>query len=84
MSGTPLEQRVVWNAAEPETLDKTNNGQDDSAPNADLRVGRDKAHGKGRKAGQQQRSDQRRLAAYPIPVMAEDHRPDWRATKPTA
>ena len=60
---------------------KRNDGQDDSAPNADLLVGRDKAHGKGRKAGQQQGRDQRRLAAYPIPVMAEDHRPDGAGHK---
>src|SRR5215471_14914081 len=44
-------------AAEPETLDEANDGQDDSAPNADLLVGRDKGHGKGRKAGQQQGRD---------------------------
>jgi hypothetical protein len=75
------QHRAAPFAAEPETLDEANNGQDDSAPNADLLVGRDKAHGKGRKAGQQQGRDQRRLAAYPIPVMAEDRRPDGAGHK---
>jgi hypothetical protein len=63
-------------APEPETLDEANDGQDDGAPNADLFVGRDEAYGEGRKAGQQQGRDQRRLATYPIPKMAKDRRTD--------
>src|ERR1700738_846900 len=75
------QHRAAPFAAEPETLDEANDGQNDSAPNADLLVGRNKAHGKDRKAGQQQSRDQRRLAAYPIPIMAEDHRPDGAGHK---
>jgi hypothetical protein len=47
-----------------------------TAPHADLVVARDEAHGKRRQTGQQQGSDQCRLAPDPIAVMAEDRRTD--------
>jgi hypothetical protein len=52
-----------------------------TAPHADLVVARDEAHGKRRQTGQQQGSDQCRLAPDPIAVMAEDRRTDWTRDK---
>jgi hypothetical protein len=57
-------------------LDKTQDGQNDRTPDADLRVGRNERHQKGRDSHQQERRDQRCLAPDPVTVMTEDRCPD--------
>src|SRR5579883_2604790 len=63
-------------AADPDPLDETQCNQCDRAPDADRLVGRHAADQKSRQAGQQQRRNQRRLAADAVAVMAEDRSPD--------
>jgi hypothetical protein len=62
-------------------LHKTQGRQDYRAPDPDLRVCRDKCHEKGGDAHQQERRDQRRLAADAVAVVTEDRRPDRAGDK---
>ena len=75
------QHRAAPFAADADTLDQADDGQDHSAPDADLLVARDEANGKRRKAGHQQCRDQRRLATYPVAEMAEDRGADRSADK---
>ena len=68
-------------AADAETLDKADDGQDDRAPDADRCVAGDKADREGRQPGQQQGRDQRHLAADAVAVMAEQRRADRAGDK---
>ena len=75
------QHRAAPLAADPDTLDEAQDRQDDRTPDADLRVGRDERHQKGRDAHQQQRRDQRRLAPDAVAVVTEDRRSDRAGDK---
>src|SRR5580692_7748145 len=68
-------------AADAETLNKTDNGQNDRAPDADRCVAGDKADGKSRQPGQQQGRDQSYLAADTVSIMAEQRSADRAGDK---
>src|SRR5215471_9013544 len=78
------QDRAAPFATDANPLNEAQDDHQDRTPDADLLIGRNASHQKGRQAGQQQGDDQRRLAADPIAVMSEDRRPDWSCAKPTA
>src|SRR6266851_5602815 len=63
-------------AADPDALDKAQEGQDDGAPDADRLVARDESDDEGGDAHQHEGRDQRRLAADAVAIVAEDRRTD--------
>ena len=69
-------------AADADPLDQANDRQQDRAPDADARVGRDETDGNRRDAGHQQGRNQGRLAPDPIAPMAEYRRADRPPDKP--
>src|SRR5260370_7117773 len=71
------QHRAAPFAADTDTLDQAQQGQNDRAPDADRRVARYKTYGEGSKAGHQQRRDQRRLAPDAVAIMAENRGADW-------
>jgi len=68
--------------ADADPLDHAQDGQDHRTPNADRLVGRNEGDQKGGDAHQEQRCNQRRLAADTVAVMAEDRRADRAADEP--
>jgi hypothetical protein len=66
-------------AADADALNHPQHRQDDGAPDPDRLVGGYEGDQKGRNAHAQQGGDQRRLAADPIAVMAEDRSADRTA-----
>ena len=70
------QHRAAPFAADADALQRAQDGQDHRAPDADRLVGRHKGDQERRDAHEQQRRDQRRLAADAVAVMAEDRRAD--------
>ena len=66
------QNRAAPLAANPDTLDETQDGQDDRTPDADLGVSRHERDQKGRDAHQQQSRDQCRFAPDAVAVVAEN------------
>ena len=75
------EHRAAPFAADADALQHPQHGQDDGAPDADRRIGRHEGDQEGGDAHQQQRGDQRRLAADAVAIMAEDRRADRAGDK---
>src|SRR5438874_7558551 len=69
-------------AADADPLDRPDDHQEDSPPNADALIGRHETDGHSRKAGDQQGRDQRCLAPDPVAPMAEYRRADRPTEKP--
>ena len=63
-------------AADADPLDQANDRQQNRAPDADARIGRDETYGNRRDAGDQQGRNQGRLAPDPVAPMAENRRAD--------
>src|SRR6266576_1647409 len=76
------QDRTAPFAANPGALDKAQDNQEDRAPDANRRIGRDEADEERSDAHQQQRGDQCRLAPDSVAVMAEDRRPDRSRDEP--
>src|SRR6266550_2434089 len=76
------QHRAAPFAADADPLDETQDDEEESAPDANRRIGRDEADEEGGDAHQQQRGDQCRLAADAVAVVAEDRRPDRPGNKP--
>ena len=68
-------------AAQPETLAKAQDAQEQRRDPADHRIGRQKGDQQGGNTHQHQRGDQRRLAPDPVAVMAEHDRADGPGKK---
>jgi hypothetical protein len=76
------QDRTAPFAANPGALDEAQDDQQDGAPDANRRIGRDETDEEGGDAHQQQRGDQGRLAADAVAVVAEDGRPDRPGDEP--
>src|SRR6202035_5189703 len=70
------QNRAAPLAADADTLDQAENGQQHRAPDADHRISGQERHQKGRDAHQHQGDDQRRLAADAVAVVAKNKRAD--------
>lgn len=68
-------------AADADTLQRPQDGQDYSAPDSDRFVGRYESNEEGCDTHTQERRDQRRLAADPVAVMPKDRCADRAARK---
>ena len=65
------QHRAAPFAADPDSLDQADDGQQNGAPDADAGVGRHETNRKGGEPGHQQGRDQGRLAADPVALMTE-------------
>ncbi len=70
------QHRAAPLAADPDALNKAQEGQDDRAPDADRLIARDEGDDEGGDAHQHEGRDQRRLAADAVAIVAEDRRTD--------
>ena len=76
------QHRAAPFTADADALDEAQDDEKERAPDADRLVSRDEADEERGDAHQQQRGDQRRLAADAVAVMAEDRCSDWPGDEP--